>query len=67
MLLELAIDDFKPHTRTIADGPAIMLGILQALEEVQKEVEAAASSNPSECSASIALFSRLTRKQRSGD
>jgi hypothetical protein len=49
MLLELAIDDFKPHTRTIAEGPAIMLEILQALEVVQKEVEAAASANPSEC------------------
>jgi hypothetical protein len=49
MLLDLATDNSKPHTRTIEDGPTIMLEILQALEEVQKAVEAAASSNPSEC------------------
>ena len=48
MLFDLAIGKFKPHTRTIEDGPAIMLEILESLEKVQKEAEAAASSSTSE-------------------
>ncbi|KAJ4301360.1 hypothetical protein N0V90_003452 [Kalmusia sp. IMI 367209] len=39
MLLDLAIDGFQPHTRTIDDGPSIMLEILEALEHLQKEIE----------------------------
>ncbi|KAF1950118.1 hypothetical protein CC80DRAFT_554581 [Byssothecium circinans] len=42
MLLDLAIDEFKPHTRTIEDGPQIQLEILEALAKVQQEAEMAA-------------------------
>ncbi|KAF2682163.1 hypothetical protein K458DRAFT_391194 [Lentithecium fluviatile CBS 122367] len=41
MLLDLAIVNFKPYAHKIEEGPTIMLGILEALEKVQKEEEAA--------------------------
>lgn len=44
MLLDLATDNFKPHTRTIEDGPAIQLEIPRALEKLQKEAEAVAAA-----------------------
>jgi hypothetical protein len=48
MLLDLATDNFKPHTRKIEDGPTIMLEIVEALEHIQKDVEATASRDSSE-------------------
>ncbi|KAF2645880.1 hypothetical protein P280DRAFT_476340 [Massarina eburnea CBS 473.64] len=45
MLLDLALDNFRPHTRTIEDGPAIQLEILEALARMQREVEVEAGVN----------------------
>jgi hypothetical protein len=39
MLVDLAIDEFKPHTRTVEDGPIIQLEILQALKNLQEAAE----------------------------
>ena len=47
MFLDLVSKNFEPHTRIVEDGPRIQLEILQALEKLQTEAEAAAGMTPS--------------------
>jgi hypothetical protein len=52
MMVDLAIGDLQEHTRSIADAPSIQLEILEALEQEQLKIEAAAGIGPSSISCS---------------